>query len=296
LIAQRYDVALDLIQVFNGAEHVLKLAFAAVARMREATLLLPTPGWKHYDLLANRYGLSTQRYAYRADGDAFTIDLDSLNAQIRRTARPVLLLASPTNPLGARLTESVLRDLAELVAPKGHMIVDQTYAGYAGPANLDWSIGELLRLLPRVLIVRSLSKYYGLPGLRVGFTAALPEVHQAFGIFHDYLGFNAFSDAFAAECLRRHSEFEAIATEIEALRWKLTAAIARAPGFTPFQSHANFLLVRSPSNSYATWLADAGIRVRQFATDELHDCVRITIPPLSAVRRIEAATKQFIGR
>ena len=72
----------------------------------------------------------------------------------------------------------------------------------------------------------------------------------------------------------------------------LAAGLSVIPGFQPFRSEANFLLVRTPSPEYAPWLAQHGVRVRTF-TSELADCVRITVPPEADVRRILEASESF---
>ncbi|MFC5730165.1 MULTISPECIES: aminotransferase class I/II-fold pyridoxal phosphate-dependent enzyme [Nocardioides] len=291
-LATRFDCDPAMLRVHNGAEAALKTIFAALARIENATLLLPQPGWEYHDTLAERYGLRTEFYRYLDEGDARVLDVADLERRIDRLECPAVLIVSPSNPLGARVGDDQLQALARQVSGKGYCIVDQAYFGFAGPATNDWSVGEALDGLPGTILVRTLSKYYGIPGVRVGFTAAHPSVHGQFGIDPDYLGFNIFADEFAVSCLEAHDEFERIAATVVGQRDALAAGLSRIPGFQPFRSDANFLLVRTPGPGYAPWLDQHGVRVRTF-TSELADCVRITVPPEPHVRWILEASESF---
>lgn len=291
-LAERFDCEPEVLRVHNGAEAALKSIFGALARMDNATLLLPQPGWEYHDALATRYGLRTEFYRYLDGGDARVLDIADLQRRIDRLECPVVLIVSPSNPLGTRVGDDVLQALARQVSGKGYCIVDQAYFGFADSPNNDWAVGEVLDAMPGTILVRTLSKYYGIPGVRVGFTAAHPSVHQQFGIEPDYLGFNVFADEFAVSCLEAHDEFERIAATVVRQRDALAAGLSAIPGFQPFRSEANFLLVRTPGPGYAPWLAQHGVRVRTF-TSELADCVRITVPPEADVRRILEASESF---
>lgn len=296
-LSERFDCDTEVLRVHNGAEAALKTIFASVAQFDDATVLIPRPGWEYHDTLAARYGLRTETYRHLEIGDGeerrYALDIADLTERIDRTVRPIVLIVSPSNPLGNRVPDSMLRTLAQQVSEKGgYCIVDQAYFGFAESPNNDWSVGESLEDLPGTILVRTLSKFYGIPGVRVGFTAAHRSVHERLGIEPDYLGFSVFADEFAVACLGAHEEFRRIAAAVVRQRDELTSGFSRIPGFQPFCSDANFLLVRTPSPDYALWLADHGIRVRTF-TGELADCVRITVPPEEQVRRLLTVTELF---
>ncbi len=295
VLSERFDIEPELICLHSGAEQALKSAFSGIAAMRDATLLLPSPGWDYYSVLASRFGISTEFYHYREESDSFALDLDELVDGIRRLEKPIVLLSSPSNPLGCRLSEDTIGFLTQLVSEKGYTILDQTYAGYAGHATLDWSFSALVRLFPQTLIVRSMSKFYGIAGLRTGYTISSLAVRSHFAMSPDYLGFNAFSDVVACECVRRHSDFELIAGEIVRNREELFSACATIEDFKPFKSMANFILLRTSGRAFGESLLDNGIRVRQFLDRALRDCVRITIPPESTRIAIVAIARHRSG-
>lgn len=293
-LAKRFACGPEQLRLHNGAEAALKEIFAAIARTPDVTLLLPEPGWEYHNTLAARYGIRTQLYRYVEQGDRYVPDLPDLRRQIDALARPVLLIVSPSNPLGCRVPEEELMALAESVAATGYCIVDQAYSGFGAEPNLDWSIGQLLACMPSTVLVRTMSKYYGIPGLRIGFTAADTRTHERLGLEPDYLGFSAFSDEFAVRCLEAHEEFACIAAAMVRQRDALVTGLSAVPGFTAYHSDANFVLVRTPGPAYALWLAERGLKVRTFGS-ELVDRVRITVPPEIYVRSILDATESFTG-
>ncbi|MDD4616014.1 MAG: aminotransferase class I/II-fold pyridoxal phosphate-dependent enzyme [Alphaproteobacteria bacterium] len=275
----------------NGAEQALKVAIGAVSNMKDATLLMPSPTWEHYWKLATAFGVRTVPYHYEETKNGlFELNMHCLEDKIDKAKRVVLLIASPSNPLGCRTDDKTIHKMVEMAAEKGYSIIDQTYAGFSG--GEEETLASCLNTLPKALITRSLSKYYGMAGLRVGFVAATPETQKAFSIFGDYLGFNSFADKFAAECLDRHIEFEEIANKTVQGRERLSSYYSSLLGFMPFKSATNFLLVRVPEG-YAEHLSRNGIKVRTFSDETIGDCVRITIPPKTIIERIENLTDIF---
>ena len=96
--------------------------------------------------------------------DGFRIDFDKLAAAVRPNTR-IISVTCPHNPTGVMLSEAELRRLVELAAARGcYLLVDETYRdlSFDGPLPLAASLGE------HVISVSSLSKAYGVPGIRLG--------------------------------------------------------------------------------------------------------------------------------
>jgi aspartate/methionine/tyrosine aminotransferase len=96
--------------------------------------------------------------------DGFRIDLDRVAAAVRPQTR-LISVTCPHNPTGVMCTEAELRALADLAAARGcHLLVDETYRdlSFDGPLPLAASLGD------HVIGVSSLSKAYGVPGIRLG--------------------------------------------------------------------------------------------------------------------------------
>ena len=111
--------------------------------------------------------------------DGFRIDLDRMAAAIRPETR-IVSVTCPHNPTGVMLSEQELRDLVELTRRQScHLLVDETYRdlSFDGPLPLAASLGD------HVISVSSLSKAYGVPGIRLGWIItrdpALQEIFLA---------------------------------------------------------------------------------------------------------------------
>ncbi len=290
-LSQFHNIDPKFLCLFNGAEQTLKTTFNAVAHMPNTVLLIPSPSWEYYWKLSEAYETKAAPYHYREVGNTFEVDSQGLKETIKNAERVVLLIASPANPLGCRTSDSEIKRLTQIVGEKGHTIIDQTYVGFS--RSPEQALSSALEELPSTLFVRSMSKYYGMPGLRVGYVAAQPDVLKAFSIMGDYLGFNAYSDQFSIECINRHAEFAGIAEQAMGERERLREFFSGLPGFKAFQSDTNFILVRVPEREYASYLMTNGIKVRTFPDDKLGDCVRITVPPKGIADRLIHLTSRF---
>ena len=102
----------------------------------------------------------------------------------------MVLIASPNNPTGNSLTSEELDQILSFISPETVVVIDEAYASFA---NKDTSyIKPLLEKFPNLLIVRTLSKFYGLPGLRLGFAFMGTALTRFLNYSTKYLGYNRF--------------------------------------------------------------------------------------------------------
>jgi aspartate/methionine/tyrosine aminotransferase len=149
----------------------------------EVVILVPTYMQTHG--LVRAFGGVVREWPLIADHAAgrWRPDLDRLAALVGPRTRAIVV-CTPNNPTGARLTAAELDAVAAIADRHGCWVVsDEIYRG----AELDgatspsmWGRG------PRVMVTSGLSKAYGLPGLRVGWVASTPEVAEALWSYHDY--------------------------------------------------------------------------------------------------------------
>ena len=167
-----------------NAADVLVTGGAATALFIVATALL-TPA-DHLVVVRPNYAtnLETPRAIGSSIGyidlsfeEGFRIDFDRLGAAITPRTK-VISVTCPHNPTGVMLTESELRRLAELAAANGcYLLVDETYRdlSYEGTLPVAASLGK------QVISVSSLSKAYGIPGIRIGWLVTRdPRLQEVF--------------------------------------------------------------------------------------------------------------------
>ncbi len=201
-------------------------------------------------------------------------------AAMLATGARVIYLCSPNNPTGNLLdADDVARVVRE--AP-GVVIIDEAYVDFA-----DGDSRDLLQSSDRLLICRTMSKAYGLAGLRVGYALGAPalvaEVEKSRGPYK----VNALAERAALVALREDGEWvRAHVAEAVANRQRLDAEL-RARALAPLPSAANFLLVPVPDAAFtASRLRARGVAVRPFVDlPSIGDALRISVGPWEMMQR-----------
>ncbi len=208
----------------------------------------------------------------------------------------LVYVCRPNNPTGEMTPVAWVERLLGLAAEAGPLVIlDEAYADFAGESMVARAPAH-----PRLLVARTLSKAYGLAGLRVGFAVGAPEtvleVEKSRGPYKiTRLG----ADAAAAALTDTDGWMAATVTECVENRGRLAAAL-EARGMPPRPSHANFLLIRAPSGSArqdALALRERGVAVRPFTgIPDMGDGLRVTVGPWPMMETFLAALDHLGSR
>jgi histidinol-phosphate aminotransferase len=236
----------DEVAVDAGADGVLGLvARTFLARGHRAVVEEPT--YPVYAITSRIEG---------AQVEAVPRELEAL-ARAAREAQ-VLWLCNPGNPSGELYEAEEVASLADAL-PETLVCVDEAYYEYAGETTAPHA-----RERPNLVCVRTLSKAFGLAGLRVGYAVASRAVA---GVLTDRRAPGPIANAaasLAAEALRSPGIAEAEATAVREERARLRAAF-EAAGYDAPPTHANFVVVRTPeAPDLAASLERRGLIVRSY--------------------------------
>jgi histidinol-phosphate aminotransferase len=259
-----------------GSDDVLDLAFRALAEPGDL-VAWPAPTFSMVAEFARHNRLRARAVTALAGGAP---DPDAL----LEGDPAIVYLCSPNNPTGAALPARVVE--AVLARSRGVVILDQAYAEFAA--------GGLARPAPRhprLLVARTLSKAFGLAGLRVGYGVAPREIAARLADVRGPYRVAGPSERAAVAALTRDRDWVAArASETVAFRERLAARL-RSLGFTPLPSCANFLLVPVAAPvELAARLAAHGVRVRAFpALERVGGAIRIGVGPWPLMERLLAA-------
>ncbi len=266
----------DMIVTGCGSDEVLDSAIRAFGASGD-TFAHPDPTFPTAITFARMNGLIpvavplTERWD--ADTDAF------LAAQPR-----VTYLCSPNNPTGTAMTRGAVERV--IAATSGLVIIDEAYAEFAGVSVVD-----LARESDRVLITRTMSKAFGLAGLRIGYGIGAPalvrEVEKARGPYT----VNMIAERAAGAALAADLDWVG-AHVAEAVRNRVRLADELAVlGLPALPSAANFLLVPVPQAVPLTRrLLELGVGVRPYAgLPRIGDAIRMTIGPWPMLESFLAA-------
>lgn len=276
LLAARHGVGRRCVMVGNGGDELLfNLLFTFGGPGH--TLVTCPPDFSEYANFAKM--CETPHVEVWRDAQTFDVDADAL-VEAARTAS-LVILTSPNNPTGGLVEPALVRRLLE--ETDALVLVDEAYVEFAGtPARLgeDVSLVSWVEGNSRLMVLRTLSKAFGLAGLRVGYLVANPAVIDALGSIRQIYSEDVLAQSVAAAAVSRRRELAPVVADIVAERGRLAAALATLPGVRVWPSAANFLLVRlaGASRIRARLRDEFSILVRDFSyAPGLTDCLRITV-------------------
>lgn len=262
----------EMIVTGCGSDDVLDSAIRAFADPGERFAYLD-PTFPMASTFARMNGLVPVPIPLRADYDA---DADGLLA----TGARIIYLCSPNNPTGTLVSRATIERI--VAAAPGIVIIDEAYAEFAGVSSVD-----LLARSDRLFLTRTMSKAFGLAGLRIGYGAGAPaliaEVEKSRGPYK--VNVVAEQAAYAALTDDRQWVADHVA-EAVANRRRFEQALSTIPGFRVVPSFGNFVFAHTTQSSagIVAALCARGIGVRGYP-----DGIRITIGPWPVMEQCLAA-------
>ena len=240
-LAQHHHIDPDWILPGHGAAELLTWAGRDLAAQTATYLITPAFGDYGRSLTAFNATPIPCPLALTAAEQA-TVDWTTTVTQPLQHSpkRCGLLLNTPHNPTGLVIPRSALTALLEQFAL---VVVDEAFMDFLPPDRQQSLINEIERW-PNLVVVRSLTKFYSLPGLRLGYAIAHPDRLQQWQTWRDPWPVNALAAAAAEAVLTEHNYQHRTWQWLEATRPALFAQLQEIPGLHPLPGEANYLLLR----------------------------------------------------
>lgn len=224
-----------------------------------ADVLLPVPTFYGYETILEYVGAKTIPIVYEERNGQFVFPLAKTLEALASSSAKVLFLCHPNNPLGCPLTST---DIAALVAAtKGSetvLAVDEAYFEFSAGASFLPYLTEL----PNLILLRSLSKSFGLAGARVGYAIAAPEVVKKLESIMIPWAIAHQSTVAALALLNRADAVKSRRAIFISAREHLIESLRMIPGVVVYPSETNFVLIRvGDAARVRTMLLAEGIRV-----------------------------------
>jgi histidinol-phosphate aminotransferase len=257
--AARYGVGADELLVGAGADEILDLVAKTFLAPGRAAVV-PPPTYSMYRVLTEQRGATVIDVPRRPAEHGWVLDAGAVREAARSAA--VVWLCSPNNPTGLPEPEGILESLLAGIAadaaaddrPRPVVVIDEAYAEF-----IDWSALDLRSAYPELIIVRTMSKAYGLAGIRVGFAVAQPAIIARMAPYRPPGSVSTMSVTVATEVLADVEVARANIARVVAERPRLVAALAAA-GLRVGESVTNFVLVDLGSPEGAARLAEGLMR------------------------------------
>lgn len=219
------------------------------------------------------------------------IDLEAIAAAITERTR-LVFLCTPNNPTGPALAHSDVIRFLDAVPERVTVALDEAYYEYArGEDRVEGFALALSR--PNVVALRTMSKAYGLAGVRVGYMAGSAELVEAVNKMAVPFSVSGIAQAAALESLAARDELLARTDAVVAERERCRAALLDL-GFSVPPSQANFLWLPLADDAlpFNEWCTERGLLVRAFAGDG----VRVTIGAPEEMVEFLAAAREWVER
>jgi histidinol-phosphate aminotransferase len=273
----------------NGSNDVLELVARAFLRPGESAVY-SQHAFLVYPLVVQAIGATGIEVPARAYGN----DLDALAAAVRADTK-IVFLANPNNPTGTFSAWDDIARMVERVPPRVLVVLDEAYGEYLPDGLRSPTAGWIARF-PNVVVSRTLSKAYGLAGLRVGYGIAHPDVAEIMNRVRQPFNVNHLAMVAAVAALD-DAEFISRSRLVNAMGLEQLALGFEQLGLDYIPSRANFITVRvvEADRIYRELLA-AGIIVRPIAGYGLPEHLRVTVGTPEQNDRFLAALARTLGR
>ena len=255
----------------NGSNDVLELVARAFLTAADSAVY-PQHAFMVYPLAVQAVGA---RHVV-VPAVSYGADLDAMQKAIRADTK-VVFIANPNNPTGTFVAWPELARFLERVPPRVLVVVDEAYVEYL-PDELASPTPRWLARHPNLVVTRTLSKAYGLAGLRVGYAFAHPDVAELMNRVRQ--PFNVNHLAMVAACAALEDDaFIAKSRAINAQGLVQLEEGCRRLGLAFIASRGNFLTVRVGDRAPRVyeWLLRAGIIVRPVAGYGMPEHLRVTV-------------------
>ena len=242
-IAYFYDIESKNIIPCNGASEALNLSIMA---LKPQTLIIVAPSYGDYELLCRGLNIKCVYEVMTEQEDDFKIDFDKLLTTAKNSRNPVIILTNPNNPTGVVIPEKLLKDLARELRGKAWIIVDEAYSELS---NYQGLLGDATH--DNIIVVRSFTKIFGIPGLRIGFIYTIVrELLDVIDALRPTWNINTIAECALKKALMEYKGelwkfIERSQKYVESERNYLLRSLLRTR-YKVYKSQTNFLLLKHP--------------------------------------------------
>lgn len=283
-IAAFHKVGIDEVAVGNGSTDLIEIFLSSVCTP-ECEVIYPWRSFEAYPIAVQIAGATSVKVPLGADGNA---DLRAMLKAITDRTRAILV-CTPNNPTSAALTHAEVAAFVAEVPQHIPVLLDEAYIDFVEMDDPVRGI-ELARQFPNVISLRTMSKAYGLAGMRVGYAIGPADVIRTLRSVITPFGVSSLSQVAARAALQEAGEVRRRVGLIKAERAKLVTAL-RSLGWTGPDPQANFLWIPTGEKTadFVAACEAEGITVRGFAGEG----TRITIAEPEASLRLVRAVGKF---
>jgi histidinol-phosphate aminotransferase len=276
----------EMIGVGNGSDQIIDLILANFAS-NKTKILTSEPTFGFFEERCKLYSIPTIKIPFEKD---MSLNLEKFLANSKKA--DILYLDTPNNPTGFQFQRKQLEKLIESF--NGLVVIDEAYVEFA-----YYSITDLTKKMNNLVVLRTLSKSFGLAGLRIGYFVASKKTVDTFTRIIQYpypLNIVAIETAILA--LKQSKYLKEVAELVKKERGRIIEKLRKMNVFEVFDSQANFVLFAAGGTSQRIHkaLIEQGIVIKNLGKVGKHEgCLRVTVGSQEMNSRFLTAIRDLLN-
>lgn len=222
----------------NGSNELIHLIPRALKCKR---ILTYQPAFSEYELSARLSGLRNY-FLFAQEKEDFRIDVNKIASYVPKAG--LILLCNPNNPTGYLTEKGALVNLAKLCEKnKTYLVIDEVFMDFVDKEEGFSLLRESVRN-DYLLVLRSFTKFFSLPGLRIGYVTGKKETVRGLSLFQPAWSVNSLAQEAVKAGLRQRDFIERTKKYLKREREFLFGGLSRIKGLKPYYPNANFIFCK----------------------------------------------------
>lgn len=255
----------------NGSDEVLDLIFRAFCEPNQDNVIAISPSYGMYSVLANLNAIEYRKSLLNEND--FQPNIEDIFSKVDANTK-MIFLCSPNNPTGEIIKKEYILEIVKRF--NGLVIIDEAYIDFS--TEPSWI--EEIKNYPNIIVIQTLSKAFGLAGIRLGILYASQEIIAVLNKIKPPYNINQLTQQKALEILKDYDKIKLTTQTIIDQKQLLEKALKEIIFIEKiYPSDANFILIKvdDATNRYNE-LIENGIVIRNRTNDDLcKNCLRITV-------------------
>lgn len=286
ILSKQKNIPEDQLLLGNGSDEVLDLIFRAFCEPAKDNIITLPPTYGMYSVLANLNDIENREVLLDSD---FQPSFEEIIKTVD-TRTKLLFICSPNNPTGNLISSKIITKLLKNF--NGLVVIDEAYIDFANAESWTSNLKEF----PNLIVTQTLSKAYGMAGIRLGICYASAEIISVMNKIKPPYNINILTQNKAIERLQNIKLIDSEIADLKNERVNLFKALVQINYIEKiYDSEANFILIKV-DNAIVRYsqLLEKGVVVRNRSSQPLcENTLRISIGTKSENKKLITILKEL---
>ncbi|MCG1012011.1 threonine-phosphate decarboxylase [Tepidanaerobacter sp. GT38] len=236
--AEYYGTSPESIMPGNGSVELIHIVLEA---LRPSRAIIPSPTFAEYAISCQSRNIDTLFINLRPNNFKFDFQMvNNLTDEI--IPNSIIILCNPNNPTGLLTKQQDISVLLDILSDKkAYLLVDEAFMDFV---DVDESMATFIEKYDNLMVLKSVTKFFALPGLRLGFVLACPELIKRFYTLKDPWNINTFAGLVGAKVLQDKHYIDKTRKYIREEKLRFWENLKNVPAIQPLYPEANFIFIK----------------------------------------------------